>query len=251
MEDEFKEWHRQLVQQEKLVRNAAIFGFNESIGGFELVPLTLEKWTALAVMESPYLPPFREPEEGETVALLWLLSPLYVPESHPEAKARRAKFYKQKFAFVAPMSPLFAFTLRSKGKHIWKVEQARQHHEIIATKIREYINEALQDAPTGGGGGLERPEYYCDAVATASTLARAFGGGVERYLTMPLKLVFQLVKANSEFEQIEAGVPVILHNSSDVANDAEMEAVNRNLHASGAKMHPDAVSWFAKNNSQN
>lgn len=247
-----RDWHAQLVAQEKLVRQAALFGFPERVGGFKLVPLTLAKWTALAIMDSPYLPPGRVPTEGETLALLWLLSPHHVPESHPEVRARRRQFFRQNFAFRAPLPPLFQFTRRARARHRWRVEQARQEHEYLTIQIRNYIAEALQDAPSAGSEeGVPRTEYYCDAVATASVLARAFGGGVEKYFEMPLKLVFQLVKANSEFEQASANVPVVLHNSSDAAAALELEAVNRALHESGVKLHPDAVSWFAKHNSQN
>jgi hypothetical protein len=242
--------HTQMVQQEKLVRTASVLGVNDRVGPYAIVPLTLVKWAALVVMESPYLPPFKTPNEGDTLALLWLLSPDYVPGQTKAATKARRKFYRQTFDFVPPLPPLWKHPW-ARGKHYVCCQRAMGHHAQIVYELREYIIETLQDKPHGGGNLFADIDYYSDEVAIAAMLARAYGGGLVQYLHLPLKFVFQALKENREHLQIKAGQPVVLHNPSDAAAGLELEAVNRALHESGVKLHPDAVSWFAKNNSQN
>jgi len=251
MPDEATSLLAECVEQEKLVRNASLLGLNESVCGYDVVPLTIEKWVALVVMRSPYVPPFKEPTPDETLAMLWILSPEFVPGNSKAAKRARRKFFKQDLPFVAPLPPFFWRTLRARAKHVIKVEHARRCHAVIVNELRDYIAEAFQDAPQGGSGGIESPEYYSDAIAIACSLAREYGGGLQQYLSMPLKIAFQASKANSEYQQLKAGMPVVLSNPSDMQSSSELEEANRVLHASGAKMHPDAVAWFKFNNSQN
>ena len=232
----------ELVAHERLVRHAACLGFNERVGDFRVVPLTLTKWTALTIMRSPYLPPFQTPTAGDTLALLWILSPEYLPEADPQCRARRRKFYQQKFPFIPPPAPFFWRTWRALGKYEIAKARAQNAHARIMFQLQDYIIETLQDAPAGQAAPGPVPEYYCDAIAIATSLARAYGGGLQQYFEMPMKVLFQAMKENREHHQIKAGQPVVLGNPSDAAADAELEAANRALHASGQLMHPAVIA---------
>jgi len=237
-----------LVTQEQLVRNAAVLGLHERAGAYRLVPLTLRRWTALVVMQSPYLPPFKTPTAGDTLALLWVLSPDYVPGNSPEALARRQQFMKGKFPFVPPLPPLLWRTRRALGKHEVAKARAQAAHAEIVCELRDYISETLQDAPRAvpGHHAVAPPEFYCDAIAIAADLARAYGGGLEGYFDLALKLVFQAMKELSAHHALANGKPVLLENPSDAEADAELVRLNAELVARGERLHPDTVAYLER-----
>lgn len=238
-----------LVAQEKLVRQAGCLRVEERVGHYALRAVTLRDYTALQAMESPYVSA-GEITEGDTLALLWFLSPAYRPPHDPlEPKARR-KFLRQKFYFIAPLPPFWWRTLRALGKHEVAKARAAHEHEYLKALLHAHLAETLQDAPpvVPGREALAAPEYYCDAVAICTGLARSFGGGLEAYLDLPLKFLFQAMKANREYLEIKAGLTPVLHNPSDSISDRELEACNRQLHASGAKFHPAALQYFHQRN---
>ena len=143
---------------------------------------------------------------------------------------------------------MFWRTRRARGKQVVAEEHARFAHAQIVAELRGYIMETLQDAPQGRPAeGIAAPEYYCDAVAIATQLAREYGGGLELYFDLPLKLVFQAIKEIHEHHALKNGRPVLLNNPSDALADAELEALNRALHASGKPLHP-AVQPFIQRN---
>lgn len=235
-----------LVAQEQLIRNAAVLGLHERAGDYRLGPLTLRRWTALVVMQSPYLPPFKTPAPEETLALLWVLSPDYVPGNTEAALTRRQQFMRGKFPFIAPLPPFFWRTLRARGKHEVAKARAEVAHAEIICELRTYIRETMQDAPrhVPGHHAVPPPEYYCDTIAVATDLAREYGGGLEMYFDLPLKLVFQAMKELSAHHALAQGRPPLLENPSDAATDAELVRRNAELVASGVPLHPDTVAYL-------
>ena len=235
-----------LVIQEQLVRNAAVLGLHERAGEHRLVPLTLRRWTALVVMQSPYLPPFKTPTPADTLALLWVLSPEYVAGNNLQALARRRQFMRGKFPFMPPLPPLLWRTRRALGKHQVDLARATAAHADIICALRDYISETLQDAPRAvpGHQAVAPPEYYCDSIAIATELAREYGGGLEMYLDMGLKLVFQAMKELSANHAAKNGKPIVLENPSDAEADAELNRINAELVASGARLHPATVAYL-------
>jgi len=237
-----------LVTQEKLVRNAAVLGLHERAGDYRLVPLTLRKWTALAVMQSPYLPPFKTPTPEETLALLWVLSPDYVPGNSAAALAIRQQFLRGKFPFMPPLPPFFWRSRRAMGKYEVAKARAQVAHAEIVCDLRSFVAETMQDAPrrVPGHHAVEPPEFYCDAIAIATDLAREYGGGLELYFDLTLKLVFQAMKELSAHHALANGKPVLLENPSDAETDAELVRINAELVASGVPLHPDTLAYLER-----
>src|SRR5436190_22202349 len=61
------------VIKERLVRNASFIGITESLGTFEVVPLTLRHWIILRLVRNP-LVTSGTPSPDDIVNFLWLLS---------------------------------------------------------------------------------------------------------------------------------------------------------------------------------
>lgn len=242
------------MAQEKLTRLAACLPVNEQVGGYAVRPLTLRDFAMLTAIDSPYLPPFREATAAETLSLLWLLSPDYVLPTAKNWRKNYKRFLRQKFPFAPPLSPLICFTIWGRGKFELQKIKAQIEHDSLQAALRSYIAEALQDVIAGGSADdlLPAKEYYSDAVAVACQMARVYGGGLEIYFDMPLKIIFQAMKINYEFACAKAGRAAMLSNPSDFVLAEDLNQKNRDMHASGVKMHPDAVAYFqAHNGGQN
>lgn len=235
-----------LIEQEKLVRQAACLGISEKVCGYLVKPLTLVGYSALQVLQSPYLPPWRKPKPEETLQALWILSPLYCGPESPRFSSNRKAFMSQSFPFRRPLPPVLWRTRMAMARHAVACRRADEQHEIIVAELQDYILESFQDAPSGNGDAMETPEYYCDLIAVSTKLAREFGGGLEAYFDMPLKLALQALKEIKEHDALSEGRHPVLFNPSDIIADNELEKANRELHASGVKLHPDTISYLQR-----
>ena len=240
------------IRHERLVRHAACVGITETVAGFELMPMNLVHWTRLRIMRSPYLPPFRTPDHGDTIAFLWMLSPEYVAGNSAEARAARKKFFLQRFDFVPRLPSWYAFTLSARARQLLHEAECLKRHAVIVHQLREYVADTMLDAPAGETTtGIPAPEYYCDAVAICCRLAREFGGGLQHYPRLPLKLLFQAMKEAREHSYLEAGKTPVMFNRSDAHDDADLERINRESIRAGVKFHPDALRHRQRMQEQN
>src|SRR5438045_9607240 len=73
------------VIKERLVRDAAFIGITESLGPFEVVPLTLQHWIILRLVRNPLVMD-GTPSPSDVVNFLWLLSTDF---SHDDQSAKR------------------------------------------------------------------------------------------------------------------------------------------------------------------
>ena len=185
------------VTQERLVRDAAFLGINESVSGFEVVPLTLRRFLALRIARNPLL--FQQtPSPDELTAFLWYLS----PQSSPHDTTGRRSFKRRcRKLFYPPRYLALLNTRRSRARF----ERKRQARLEVAAKIidaaKEYVAEALQDQPpiTVSRIGVYEPEYYSDAAAFCALFARDFGWSQEAVLDLPMKCIFQYLNERAAF----------------------------------------------------
>ena len=97
---DYAEAYREAVQREQLERDAAFLDVTESIGPFEVKPLTLRHYLTLRTKGSPFLMPGASPTPSDLFVLLWLLSPQY-----GQAKAKRRLLRACRAMFFAPGKP--------------------------------------------------------------------------------------------------------------------------------------------------
>lgn len=200
--------------QERVIRAVAEVAPYETIAGFKVKPLTLFHYLALRdVMESPMLPPFRSPSPVELAAFLWLLSPGYRRDGRG-----RDRFLKTCRCFVVPTS-LFSSVKRRK-------RAAARFTEVVAA-AREFAEEAMMDRPGSSGAEPNDVEYYCDAVAITSMLAREYGWSRDAIMHMPMKIAFQHLKEIKEHRAALHGQRVPLSNPSSELGSRYLEQINR------------------------
>ena len=185
------------VTQERLVRDAAFLGINESVAGFEVVPLTLRRFLALRIARNPLL--FgQNPSPVQLTAFLWYLSPGSNPN---DAKGRRVFGRRCRKMFYPPRYLALFNTRRARARF----ELKRQARLEVAAKIidaaKEYVAEALQDQPpiTVSRIGVYEPEYYSDAAAFCALFGREFGWSQEAVLDLPMKCLFQYLSERATF----------------------------------------------------
>lgn len=209
------------VAHEQLVRTVAYHDVIENIAGFPAVPLTLRLYSQLRLAGSPYLPPFRTPDVAETIVFLWAVSP------GRAARPRRtipASHLKKCRHLINPPRPIFR--LEKWRRECFACDIA---HAKIIHAAREYMDEAMLDRPPGGPA--TGPDYYCDECATVAALAREYHWSETAILDLPLKRLFQYLKAIREHHYLKAGQAPVLYNRSDDVVQRELVAINLNLQA--------------------
>ena len=200
--------YRAAVDTEQLSRDASFLPITETVGGFELRPLTLRDYITLRMMRSPLICG-GTPSPGQLAAFLWLLSPSHRPGLTLGAFLNRRLFLRR-----------CKYFLPSSNRADRPERMANAARLLVA--IRAYVEEAFQDRPpTKARGWIE--DYYSDAAALCGMLAREYGWSEKAVLDMPMKRIFQYLN------EIKAanGSKSPLCNPSDRIKSEFMAKINR------------------------
>lgn len=181
--------YREAIARERFVREAAFLPVNESIGGFEVLPMTWRHFMVLRIMRSPLLTG-EDATPAELAAFLWVLSPEYTTDD----RARDA-FYKRCRVFTMQRKPRFQWQPKK-----WIADNVRAQVTFgrILVEARRYIEESLQDCPGKSKAGGFEIEYFSDAAWLCAHFGREFGWDDEQTLDKPLKRLWQYLKESSQ-----------------------------------------------------
>ena len=133
---------------------------------------------------------------ADVIAFIWILSTNYGPNRTHE-RNMLAKRFRQ---FTNP--PLPWFKTKSAMKR-WKdkSDKAIDRAGKLMEAIRNYLNEVLMDIPPRNDTNQNQPEYYCDCVFYCTTFAREYGWSERDVMQMPMKRIFQYLKALRRYNQ--------------------------------------------------
>ena len=181
--------YAQAVEREALIRNAAFLPVNESIGGFEVMPMTLRHLVALRVARSPLLGGTL-PAPVDLAAFLWLLSPEF---TLGESRARTRLLAQCRREFMPVCKPWLRTSL---AMTIWERKEIDRigHAAQLIDAARGYVEEAFQDAPPPAKPTPGQKSYYCDAISICALFGREFGWSEAQTMALPLKRLFQYLK---------------------------------------------------------
>lgn len=194
------------VLKERTVRDAAFIGLTESVGPFELTPLTLRQWIILRLVNNPLLKD-GTPTPQDVVNFLWLLSPKY----HPVIG--RKQFHKRcrKLFFPPRYLPLLN-TKKAQARHEVRKEKRMLVAAQIIDAIRAFVQETMQDRPPAPPNTANfEADYYSDGAYFCAVFGREFGWSQDEVLNTPLKRLFQYLNALKQ----SYGSKVPLCNPSD------------------------------------
>jgi hypothetical protein len=149
--------YRESIERETAVRDAAFLGISETVGPFELRPMTLRDYIVLKNAGSPLLGAGTKPSPEQLAMFVWLL--LEEPKGSQQRFSRR--HWKQ-------------FT--------WELYFA----------CRSYVLESFQDAPVPRRG-VWNPDYYGDGAYFVTLFARHYHWEPQITLNLPMKQLFQFV----------------------------------------------------------
>lgn len=198
--DEIKPY-RDAVEQEALVRDVAFLGLNETVLGFEVRPMTLRHLLWLGMVESPFVRSLK----------------LELAEAHLHVAA----FVRVvSFRNPAKVGWLQDFAFRRRYRR-W-ASKTSVIESVVA--VREYVAEAVQDAPGGSGGGKA---YFSAAASIANYVMERgkepFAAAVSAAMDVPLKVSFQIMRANRMWHDPKA----IMFNPSDDVLARELTALEK------------------------
>jgi hypothetical protein len=195
--------YAEAVIRERVVRDAAFLGITESIGPFEVVPLTLRHWLILRLMRSPFLTK-ETPSPNDVFNFLWMLSTTYSP-GDKRAKSRFERRCRHCF-FLAIINTRWARSWH-EVKRLKRLTAAAN----IIDSIRAFMEESLQDRPPVQKTKGFEADYYSDAAFFCCLFGREFGWSQEETLNMPMKRLFQCLNEIRE----KRGGRTPLSNPSD------------------------------------
>ncbi len=167
------------LDREAAVRDAAVIGLSETVGGFELRPMTLRDYAGLK-----YHPLLRAsiPNDGQLMGFLWGLSTSNNGGVFARMLARK----------------LFARRCRKA------IAKAR---ESLILACFKYVEETFQDAPPKNHMAWS-PPFYSEAVHFVALFSREFPGWTRnQIMSMPLKEIFQHQKEISANRGIQPSNP--------------------------------------------
>lgn len=221
------------VLTERTVRDASFLGITESVGPFEVLPMTLRHWMVLRVMGSPLLKPASldgssTPTPDGLRDFLWLLSPQFDPARHSRAKTAFCK--RCEALFYPPRYLALWNTERARRRHIARCEDKLAVAAQIIHAARAYVAETMQDRPPVIQSlihGFEA-DYFSDAAFFCARFGREYGWSQEETLNTPLKRIFQYL---TEMKQ-HHGSKVPMCNPSDRVKAAWVASLNEQRRAS-------------------
>lgn len=174
--------YAEAIVRERFLRDSAFLGVTETVGGFELKPLTLRHYLLLRILRSPLL--YDEtPSPVELAQFLWSVSAEY--STDPKARKR---FLKRCRKFTPPAPPLLWESKRWRSRfNAALLEMAK-----CLTETREYISEAMMDRPPSRIGGGFAPDYYSEVAWWVGLFEHRYTA--DQLLDMPLKALFQYLQ---------------------------------------------------------
>jgi hypothetical protein len=177
------------VLRERVIRDAAFLGITESIGPFEVVPMSLRHWLILRLMHSPLLTG-DTPTPQDVFNFLWLLSTNY------SATNLRSKRHFERRCRSMFFPPRYWALMNTRWARAWH-ESKRIKRLTVAARIiyaaRAYVTEALQDRPPIQKSIGFDADYYSDAAYFCALFGREFGWSQDETLNMPVKRMFQFL----------------------------------------------------------
>ncbi len=220
------------VQRERVSRDAAFLGLTETVGPFELLPLSLYHYTILRLASNPllYAPRPTPPTPDEVALFLWLLCPGYtVQKSGWLARlfrfiGPRARFLRRcrKIFYPPRYLPLFN-TARARARYQNKRQARLEVAAQLIDAARAFVKESLQDrSPTQSAGGFNA-DYFSDIAYFRVTFGREFKCSLEELLHMPMKVLFQY----NNVLKYDRGSKVPLCNPSDDIRAAYLRGINK------------------------
>jgi hypothetical protein len=213
------------ILQERTVRNAAFLGITESVGPFEVLPMTLRHWMLLQVIGSPLM---RErtsddpavPRPDQLQEFLWVLSPHFRPG---DVKAKAAHDRKCRKTFYPPRYLPLLNTAGAQRRHERKCQERLTIAAEIINAARAYVTETMQDRPPVAATLGFQADYFSDAAFFCARIGREYGWSQEETLEMPLKRLFQYLNEIKQWN----GSKIPLCNPSDQVRSNWMREVNK------------------------
>ncbi len=193
------------VLKERVIRDAAFLGITESVGPFEVVPLTLRHWLILRLVKNPLLHG-GTPSPLDVVNFLWLLSPDYSPTRGKRKFERRCR----KIFFPPRYMPVLN-TKGARARHELRKEKRIAEAAKLVDAIRAFVNETMQDRPPVPQTLAFEADYFSDGAYFCAVFGREFGWSQEDVLNTPLKRLFQYLNEMKHYHRS----PTPLMNPSD------------------------------------
>lgn len=169
------------IAHQKMVRELSFLPLTENVAGYELIPLTVEKYTILSFAGNPLL--FGGlPSPEQLAQFLWLLSPQYTPQGG----ASKRRFLRRCREFFTGVGSARFF--KTSGRR--RIARASE----IIEACRKYVFDAMADRPPSkprANGAVE--DAFCDACWFCAALGREYGYPQSEVMVMPLKRVFQFI----------------------------------------------------------
>src|ERR1044071_529743 len=210
--------YREAVAKERLAREASFMPITETVGGFELVSMTLRQFLILSTMRSPLLTN-ETPTPIDLATFLWLLNPHYTPWGgfHRWLMLRKLR------RCVTPPTPLWT-SKRITARHERRVNLALFRAAKLVEAVRGYVVETLQDwQPSNSPSGVVMVDHYSDGVAICAAMAREYHWSQEEVLNLPMKRLLQYLKEI----RVHNGSKIPLCNPSDHIRAQWLEQVNQ------------------------
>ncbi len=175
--------YEEAVERERRNRDGAFLEMTETVSGFELLPLTIERWLMLRFAKNALL--YGDvPTPEQLGQFLWVCSPKF------NAKGKGRAW----FLFCCSMA----------------FRNLRRVQEIVIA-ARAYIEDTFQDRPRGSSTDGHQIVYFSDPAFLCYAVASRTGWGEDHILRkMPLKRVFEYMRVA---QWSETDTP--LHNPSN------------------------------------
>lgn len=145
-------------REEEVIREFAFSGLPESICGLDVEPFRIPHLRQLILIDSPFVTG-KQPSVRDAFEFLWIVSLIYPKDS---AEAKKAFWNRLK-----------------RVKTDW------------VSGIRDYIAEAMMDAPSGGGGDAPITSMSASLV---HLIASTYGWSREQIEREPIKSLYQYVR---------------------------------------------------------
>ena len=206
------------VIKERLVRDASFIGITESLGPFEVVPLTLRHWIILRLVRNP-LVTSGTPSPDDVVNFLWLLSTSFSSTS----KTAKRRFERRcRKLFFPPRYMALLNTKKSRARFEVKCEKRLIQAAKIIDAIRVFVAESMQDRPPVPKTIGFEADHYSDAAYFCSLFGREFGWSQDETLNTPIKRVYQYLNAIKDYR----GSPIPLCSPADSVKAKWLRGLN-------------------------
>lgn len=180
------------LAREKNARDAAWADVRPRIGGREFLPLTIRHYLALDAVDSPFIRGGVMPTPEQLCQFLWVIAPEFSPD--PGAMLNFAKAIGG-LPFEATVKECF-----------------------------ELVEVTFMDAPQGDSGSGSGPSFVSWVASIVDALGSEYGWKHFEVLDMPLRQVFQLLRAIRRRHDPKA---ILFNALSDKARLDWLESLNR------------------------